>query len=285
MIRELTQQFRLPARRLSAVFLLGVIGCYSGLAAPADPPKKGVGTWPVNQASRSLENLKLGWYYTWESNPDRVPAPSTVAFVPMIWGAQYANAKEIERAKATGSPNLLGFNEPDHRQQARLTVEQALNLWPIVESSGLRLGSPATTGDPAKPGSWLERFIAGAEARKYRVDFICVHWYGSGRDAETEVARLKAFLEGVHAKFNRPLWLTEFALVNWADGKQSADAATQAAFVKLALPMLDGLPFLERYAWFALAPWRYGPDPVPTHLCNPDLTPTLVGRAYRDHAR
>ncbi len=203
----------------------------------------------------------------------------------MIWGAQYANDHEIERAKTMGSTNLLGFNEPDHRQQSRLTVEQALDLWPVLERSGLRLGSPATSGDPAKPGSWLERFIAGAEDRKYRVDFICVHWYGTGTDPATETDRLRAFLEGVHTKFQRPVWLTEFALVNWNRSKQAADAGTQAAFLSRALPMLDALPFLERYAWFALAPWRYGPEPVLTHLCNPDLTATVVGQIYRDHPK
>jgi hypothetical protein len=249
---------------------------------PVRSAKKGVGTWVTPITARALTSLNLDWYYTWESNRDRLSALPGVEFVPMIWGAQFANAVEIARAKSTGSTNLLGFNEPDHRDQSRLTVEQALDLWPILEQSGLRLGSPATSFDPTRPGSWLERFMEGVKTRNYRVDFICAHWYGSGTNLVTETAKLKAFLESVHAKFQRPIWLTEFALVNWSDGKQSADAITQAMFANRALPILEALPFLERYAWFAVLPWRYGSAPVPTHLCDPDLSLTIVGQVYRD---
>ena len=38
---------------------------------------------------------------------------------------------------------LLGFNEPDLAEQANMTVEKALELWPRLEATGMRLGSPA----------------------------------------------------------------------------------------------------------------------------------------------
>ncbi|MFE9889284.1 glycosyl hydrolase [Streptomyces scopuliridis] len=37
--------------------------------------------------------------------------------------------------------NLLGFNEPDSADQANITPEQALDLWPQWEKTGLNLGA------------------------------------------------------------------------------------------------------------------------------------------------
>src|SRR5262249_35947653 len=91
--------------------------------------------------------------------------------------------KQLELAKKSGSV-LLGFNEPDHPQQANMTVQQALELWPHLTATGMRVGSPATAADPSLSGSWLEKFMDGAKARGYRVDFVCVHWYGEKFDTD-----------------------------------------------------------------------------------------------------
>ena len=55
-----------------------------------------------------------------------------------------------------------------------MTVQQALDLWPHLTATGMRVGSPATAADPSSSGSWLEQFMDGAKARGYRVDFVCV---------------------------------------------------------------------------------------------------------------
>jgi len=81
---------------------------------------------------------------------------------------QAAGASKEERFRP------LGFNEPDHPDQANMTVQQALDLWPHLTATGMRVGSPATAADPSSSGSWLEQFMDGAKARGYRVDFVCV---------------------------------------------------------------------------------------------------------------
>ena len=46
------------------------------------------------------------------------------------WGQDASLAKLGEKAKATGQRHLLGFNEPDGKDQANLSVEKALAAWP-----------------------------------------------------------------------------------------------------------------------------------------------------------
>ena len=41
-----------------------------------------------------------------------------------------------------------------------MTVDRAIELWPKLQATGLRLGSPATTG-PTSP--WLVDFMAKAK--------------------------------------------------------------------------------------------------------------------------
>ena len=64
--------------------------------------------------------------------------------------------------------------------QANMSPGQALSLWPQLEATGMRLGSPAVADDGATPGGWLDQFMSGAAARGYRVNFITLHWYGGG---------------------------------------------------------------------------------------------------------
>jgi hypothetical protein len=55
--------------------------------------------------------------------------------------------------------------------------------------------------------------------------------------------------------------------------------AQQVAFIDAMLPVLEGMPFLERYAWFALPPDQVDSTDT-TALYNSDGTPTQSGSAY-----
>ena len=205
-------------------------------------------------------------------------APATLPFdyVPMAWGAGEAMG---DLSDAVEAGVLLGFNEPDYRTQADMSVEAALALWPRLEATGARLGSPATTTPQTLgAGAWLTRFMAGAEAADLRVDFVAVHYYS----ADPDVGALRSFLERTHAAYERPIWVTEWALVDWRDhGRFSADET--ARFLRDGALMMDDLPFVERHAWFGLYDGLDGLA-VNTHLLDAagDLTP--VGRAYADLA-
>jgi hypothetical protein len=228
-----------------------------------------------------MADVQVAWYYTWRTDHQWEPAPASVQFVPMIWDETHATDFELDLAVRTGAGILLGYNEPDHPQQAAMSVEEALDLWPRLQQTGLRLGSPATANNPAANGSWLERFMDGAAQRGYRVDFVCAHWYGSGTDAAVETASLRGFLQAIHDKYRRQVWLTEFALIAWTRPTTFPTPEQEGAFVREALPMLESLPFVERYAWFSLPPWTSEGVASTTNLYREDGAPTPAGSAYR----
>ncbi|ANZ40304.1 hypothetical protein BBK82_34025 [Lentzea guizhouensis] len=255
------------------------------VAAPPPPPpaktvtasaKKGVSTWNFTGVGKALTDVRASWYYNWAVHPDGVPTPPNVEFVPMIWGAKFTDDATIARAKANGKV-LLGFNEPDFPDQANMTPEQALDLWPKLAATGLRLGSPAVAHSGDKPGGWLDRFMTGAAQRNLRVDFITVHWYGSDFSAAA-VGHLKNYLDAVHARYGKPVWLTEYSLIDFSTGTPRYPTQAQlAAFARGSAVMMEGLPYLERYAWFALPADKPG-----TGLYAPGGTPNQAGEAYRD---
>ena len=228
----------------------------SAVAAGAPPVttpagKKGVSVWTFNGVDSALAQSTADWYYTWSTGHSGISAPARVGFVPMIWGPGSVTAANLAQAKAAG-PYLLGFNEPDMSAQSNMTVDQALSLWPQLESAGRILGSPAVATGAATPGGWLDRFMTGANARGYRVDFITLHWYGSDFNAPDAVSQLKAYIQAVYERYHKPIWLTEYALIDFSHGTTFPTDQQQSAFITASAQMLTSLPYLQRYAWFAL---------------------------------
>jgi hypothetical protein len=199
--------------------------------------KKGVGTWYFPNVNTALAEANVSWYYTWQPKATQSRPPRAVEFVPMIWSETFVKPKELQLAKESGSI-LLGFNEPDRADQANITVEDALNLWPQLMATGVRLGSPAPAENPSLPGSWLDRFINGARARGYRADLLAVHWYGEEFDPDEAVEALKNFLEAVYQKFQLTIWLTEHSLIRWTDPPVYPSWEQQAAFAAKSAEML-----------------------------------------------
>ncbi|MFJ6726230.1 sigma-70 family RNA polymerase sigma factor [Streptomyces sp. NPDC091281] len=238
--------------------------------------RKGVGVWSFPGARSALDRSGAGWYYTWSTDHPQV-AGGSAEFVPMIWGADNVTPQALARAKAAG-PYLLGFNEPDFASQANMSVEQALDLWPRLESTGSKLGSPAVAFGGDRSGSWLDRFMTGAEQRGLRVDFITLHWYGGDFRTEAAVSQLRGYLDAVHQRYHKPIWLTEFALIDFSQGTRYPTDGEQAAFLTSATKMLAGLPYLQRYAWFGLGTDEQGPG---TTLFRGDGALTPQGRAFR----
>ncbi len=261
---------------------------FSALHLPAETPqapKKGVGFWNADERfshfSQDVAQLRCGWYYNWTPHPDARAAGMRAEFFPMVWNGRDVTEKNLTRLKKAGFHTLLTFNEPDGQEQADMTVGQALALWPRLMRTGMRLGSPAPA-TITKEKDWLARFMKQADARGYRVDFICLHWYGD-ITAPDAVDQLKTFLETQWKRYRRPIWLTEFSGSTgyWLKLENPpVNAAKNAAFIRKALPMLESLPYVERYAWFELrwteAPW------AAVALVNPKTGQfTAAGRAYR----
>ncbi len=240
--------------------------------------KKGVGTYQHAHVDADLVDLKIAWYYDWGVTPKGLNAPQGVQFIPMIWGEKSLNAVDEQAAKATGAKVLLGFNEPNEKEQSNMTVERALAAWPELESLGMRLGSPAVgTGDDLKPDGWLARFMAGAEKNHLRVDFICIHPYQSSFDPEIATQNLVREVTRIHELYHRPIWVTEYAMVIWHGSKgETPSYEKQAEFITRSSAVLSALPFVERYAWYTTIPNQ------PTFSAfTEDGSETPVGAALR----
>jgi hypothetical protein len=237
--------------------------------------KKGVGAWAFRGARSALVKSGVSWYYTWEVTHPGITTPRGVAFVPMIWGARSVTVWRLRKARYE-SRILLGFNEPDLASQSNMTVSHALRLWPRLMHTGMRLGSPAVAGGGATPGGWLARFMAGAASRHYRVNFITLHWYGQDFSTTAAVSQLESYIRAVWARYHKPIWLTEFALWKF-NPSVFPSPRQQAAFVRAATVMLQRLPYVQRYAWFAL-PADSADGTV--GLFRPGAVATAAGRTF-----
>ena len=241
--------------------------------------KKGVGYWSNNGIHRMLQGSGASWCYNWGVAPMRT-AMKDIEFVPMIWDEKHVNPKDLAKATTSGEV-LLTFNEPNVKNQANMTVEEALSLWPQLEATGMRLGSPAPTREEALAGRWLYRFMQGIKAKGYRVDFVCVHHYSANYEApQAAAAELRDYLSRVHELYGRPVWLTEFALANW---NTPATSKQQRTYIKEAVAMLENLPFVERYAWFAMQRFKGDNNALAnSHLTDDTYKLNPTGIAYRD---
>ena len=250
-------------------------------AAAADP-RKGVAAWNFTGARRSLRLSGASWFYTWAAGPNGIAAPAGVRFIPMIWGAGSVTTANLAEAQRHGHI-LLGFNEPDMASQSSLSPSAALNLWPKLQATGMQLGSPAVAFGADRPGGWLDRFMKGAHRRGYRVNFITLHWYGGDFRTAAAVRELKSYLEAVWRRYHKPIWLTEYALTDFGTSPARYPAwSQQAAFVTASTAMLERLPYLRRYAWFAL-PSNSTDGTV--GLYRSGAHPTPAGRAFEAAGR
>ena len=257
---------------------IGRIG-KAGSVVAVTSTKKGVGYWGNDGIDRMLQGIGANWCYNWGVAPVGT-AMKDIEFVPMIWDEKRVNPRDLAKVKTSGKV-LLTFNEPNAKDQANMSVEQALSLWPQLEATGMRLGSPAPTREEALAGRWLHRFMQGIKAKGYRVDFVCVHHYSANYEApQAAAAELRDYLSRVHELYGKPVWLTEFALANW---KTAATSKQQRSYMKEAVPMLEKLPFVERYAWFAMQRFKGANDAIAnSHLTDDTFKLNPTGIAYRD---
>gem|GEM_PF-3078106 len=190
------------------------------------------------KAGNAPDTLRCSWYYDWGQGPE---TSLNTEYVPMQWGwddsPSYTNLNTQK-----GYTHALAFNEPDHTDQANMSVEEAIALWPKLLESGLRLGSPA----PSDGGrQWLYDFIKRADELNYRVDFVAIHWYWGGSDA----AGFYGFLKDVYDHTHRPIWITEWNNgANWTCCLPTYEEEKQK--LKEMFYMLDTTSFVERHALY-----------------------------------
>ncbi|QOV89893.1 glycosyl hydrolase [Humisphaera borealis] len=271
------------------------------------PPRDASGRKPAeNDAFRKTSLLRaaaldVSWNYSWNLHlADEQPKERE--FMPMVFGGKWlGNPKAVnklsEQLTAELGPlvrsgrvkRLLGPNEPDHKEQGNMTVEQTLALWPTLEALGVPLCSPAcanTEGteaaDPANQGvggNWMPAFMAEVDKRELRVDYIGTHGY-PGPNAEAFKTKLKR----IHEKYGgRPLLITEFAVADWKTGgdiaKHRYTQAQVLAFMKDVVPWMERQKWIAGYAWFPFE--ADSPQGTSSALFDAKDKLTALGRFYR----
>ena len=221
--------------------------------------KKG---WGGGETSQSWNLMQYTWQYNWNANGS---SGLNFEYVPIRHNYYWPNFDLINNIE--NSTHLLGYNEPERPDQADMTVEQALEQWPRLMESGLRLGSPAPS-DAAVGRNWLYEFLDRADELNYRVDYVAMHWYQGGQTPTQFYNRLRQ----VHERTGRAIWVKEFN--NGANWTTHPDPEESADWFAEALHMLDTASFVERYAVF-----HWMADPFKMYINN-ELTP--AGQVYSD---
>lgn len=212
---------------------------------------------------KEAEKLHATWHYNWGPTGT---STDKMEFVPMVKGTPHFGPgywEKIATLKAGGAKNLLTFNEPERKDQGNLTIAHALELWPKLEATGLRLSSPAPSSDTLGM-DWLAEFMKQVKKRKLRVDFIAIHWYRSN-----DLDKFGDWLRELRGDYDRPIWLTEFNV--W-----KGDQKTQERFLKGAVKIMERSSYVERYTYFN--PGRNAPGT----LFTPEGSLTPLGEFYRD---
>jgi len=242
---------------------------------PANLSKKGAAFTNKTKAwSHKTSALTPHWMYSW-GNVLAEEIPENVEFVPMFWGKTSPSDENIARVKqliADGKVKyVLGFNEPDGADQANMTVDEAIALWPKLEELGVPLGSPATVNST---NAWMTEFMTRADALGLRVDFVAFHSYGG-----SNVLSLINKLKETHEAYNRPIWITEFAVADWNATTPETNRYTEAEviqFMQDATTALNAIEWVERYVWFdgSNAPL------ATSSLFDDDANITTLGEVY-----
>ena len=243
--------------------------------------KKGfdVVTKSTNGWATRVKALHVSWHYSWGSTL-MSDEPDSVDFVPMIWGF-WGNYTKLDstinsinsEANSNKVHYLLGFNEPDKKDQSNMTVQTALAAWPHLMNAKVPLGSPACANDTDQ---WMQDFMAQADTLNYRVDFVAVHWYGG----DNAVGFIN-YLKNIYNLYKKPIWITEFAVADWNATSISTNKYSKAqilSFMQQVLPALDQLSFVKRYAWFSAS--TSDAHLGNSALFNPDGSLTTLGQFY-----
>jgi hypothetical protein len=242
--------------RIFLTFLIGFILIAVSSFAQVKSKKRGIAYGYHSQADMAEISKGISWWYNWYYQPE-----STVAsvyqnygmdFVPMAWGKSFNEAGL--RAFYASHPDakyLLGFNEPNFMSQANLKPSEAAALWPklekIAKDYGLKIVGPAVnySGDAvtengvsySNPIAYLDAFFAACP--NCQVDYIAVHNYMCYSGALADYIKL-------FKKYNRPIWLTEFAC--W--DQPSITPEMQKSLMMGAIDFLENEPMIYRYSWF-----------------------------------
>jgi len=216
--------------------------------------KRGVSYGYHSAADMNTASAGISWWYNWSSLPDfdirSTYSVYNVDFTPMAWNASGISGVNSQVSQDNRIKYILGFNEPNFKDQANMTPTQAAAAWPqlqaIADKYGLKLVSPAVNycGNCVSengtvytsPFKWLDDFFAACPG--CRVDYIALHWYGGGNSIMGYVNDAR--------KYGKPIWVTEFA--DWENTGVTPEI--QKNYLAGTTNFLERDPGVFRYSWF-----------------------------------
>ena len=224
--------------------------CYSLLAQENLELKKGV-AFSVsyeNSWHQRFDKLKPHWHYSWNWEL-RANYPEGVEFVPMIWGRGSATQARIDYLNNLASlgeiQNILTFNEPDLESQSNMSVDEVVNLWPLLETLNVPISSPVAS---APLNDWMRDFMEKASNQNLRVDFVAIHIYH-----KNDPVKFIELVEEVYQTYGKPIWITEFAVRDTNATITNPNIYSESyvlSFMQYVLDELYELDYVKRYSWF-----------------------------------
>ncbi|MCB0549596.1 MAG: carbohydrate-binding protein [Phaeodactylibacter sp.] len=248
--------------------------------------KRGVSYGYHSENDMEAASQGISWWYNWAAQPDvaiRNTYPNyDVDFTPMAWNSAGISGVENWAGQDANVRYVLGFNEPNFRDQANMTPSQAAAAWPalqaIAQAHELEIVGPAVNycGNCvsengvtySNPFTYLDAFFAACT--NCQVDHIALHWYGGGNSIVGYVEEAR--------QYGKPIWVTEFAA--W-DGS-ATNLKAQKNYLAGTVNFLERDPDVYRYSWF-IGRTSGGPSAYPyIDLYGADGTLTELGQLYMD---
>ncbi|RYP49468.1 hypothetical protein DL768_004827 [Monosporascus sp. mg162] len=257
-----------PLSMIGAI-ALGV--CALGVSADSNSTsKRGISFIPETPPADydillSSESSPITWYYTWSPRPapeDHIfpwGARSGIEFVPTLHSIGDGRLeRDIEElgSLTDSSKHLFTFNEPDGttdsggsaitpREAAEAYIEQIV---PLRER--FRISHPSVTGSERGLG-WLREFDSACREidpeNGCPTDFVVAHWYGGLEGLiwwlENLVDLYVSGNYGFESENDLEIWIKEL-------GIPGAPAEANQEMMEQTLPYLDGLNYVNKYAWF-----------------------------------
>ncbi|MDR0542530.1 MAG: glycoside hydrolase family protein, partial [Dysgonamonadaceae bacterium] len=121
------------------LFLLLCMSFLCSANAQTKSRKRGICMSDLRKADFDALQTGMTWFYDWGNTPGSIGIQASdeynIEYCPMRWGKDW-NPNAI-RSYVQTHPNckyLLAFNEPNFREQAHLTPQQAAALWPEIRA-------------------------------------------------------------------------------------------------------------------------------------------------------
>lgn len=193
----------------------------------------------------------VSWCYDWggDYRADRWEKlrRNGMVYAPMGWSGN-PTVSSLEQNRSEGAEYVLGYNEPNLRDQANMSPSYAANLWrgfvSNAKAAGMKIISPAmcygNTTNYSDPVVWLDEFLAKDGVSLDDIDGIAGHTY------MPNTSGVKAFARKF-AKYGKPFWLTEFCHAN---GTISTDRSQHLSFMSEIITWLEADPAVGKYSWF-----------------------------------